>query len=273
MYRYCASLRLKTAWCIIGVAAAVCKTYFRAMPTLEVVLTPALFHLRTADLHQKNVVVIDILRATSTICTAFHNGATQIVTTATPAEALRYREQGYLCAAERDGNTVEGFELGNSPQDYTRDHIQGKRIALTTTNGTRCLRMSQGAHRVFAGSFLNIGAMASYLLGDGRPVLLFCAGWKDRFNLEDTLYAGALAARLMSAFTCQCDAGLAAIELWNNHADNPAAFLEKASHAQRFKTLHRESDIEVCLRMDSAPVLPYMVDGVLYMLEPSGSGR
>jgi len=241
------------------------------MPSLEVVLTPALFHLHTAELHQKNVVVIDILRATSTICTAFHNGALQIVTTATPEEALRYREQGYLCAAERDGNTVEGFELGNSPQEYTADRIAGKRIALTTTNGTRCLRMSQGANRVFAGSFLNISALTTFLLEDGKPVLLFCAGWKDRFNLEDTLYAGALASTLLPVFSCECDAGLAAIDLWSNHAQNPSSFLERASHAQRFKSLHRESDIDVCLRTDAAPVLPHMTNGVLNALTPAGS--
>jgi 2-phosphosulfolactate phosphatase len=232
------------------------------MPEMETVLSPALFHLHTADLHRRNVVVIDILRATSTICTALNNGATEIATTATPAEALHFRNQGYLCAAERDGQTVEGFELGNSPQDYTRDRVQGKGIALTTTNGTRCLRMARGAAHVFAGSFLNIDALADFLIRDGRDVMLFCAGWKDRFNLEDTLFAGALAARL-KGFESHCDATLAAMTLWEKAETDPGQFLAKASHAKRFQTLHRESDITVCMRMNSAPVLPLMKDGVL----------
>jgi 2-phosphosulfolactate phosphatase len=232
------------------------------MPEMETVLSPALFHLHTADLHRKNVVVIDILRATSTICTALHNGAIEIATTATPAEALHFRAQGYLCAAERDGQTVEGFELGNSPQDYTVEKIQGRGIALTTTNGTRCLRMARGAVHVFAGSFLNIDVLAEFLIRDDKDVLLFCAGWKDRFNLEDTLFAGALAAKL-SGFISHCDATLAAVTLWGKAAPDPEFFLGQASHAKRFQTLHRESDITVCMRMNSAPVLPLMKDGVL----------
>jgi 2-phosphosulfolactate phosphatase len=239
------------------------------MPEMETVMSPALFHLHTADLHRKNVVVIDILRATSTICTALHHGAVEIATTATPAEALHFRSQGYLCAAERDGQTVEGFELGNSPQDYTAEKVRGKGIALTTTNGTRCLRMARGAAHVFAGSFLNIDALATFLLRDGKDVMLFCAGWKDRFNLEDTLFAGALAARL-NGFESHCDATLAAITLWEKAEPDPEYFLGQASHAKRFQTLHRESDIAVCMRMNNAPVLPLMKEGVLRCM-PAGT--
>ncbi|MBU6325905.1 MAG: 2-phosphosulfolactate phosphatase, partial [Bacteroidetes bacterium] len=171
---------------------------------LETVLSPALFPLHQSDIESKNVVVIDVLRATSTICEALHQGAEEIVTTATPEEALTYREKGFLCAAERDGVTVPGFELGNAPQDYTSTLVAGRRIALTTTNGTRCLRISAGAHQVFAGSFLNISRLASYLLKEKKPVLLFCAGWKDKFNLEDTFFAGALASMLADTFKSEC---------------------------------------------------------------------
>jgi 2-phosphosulfolactate phosphatase len=230
---------------------------------LETVLSPALFPLHQENLELKNVVVIDILRATSTICEALHHGAEEIVTTANPEEALTYRSEGYLCAAERDGVTVPGFELGNAPQDYTRELVSGRKIALTTTNGTRCLRMSTGAHQVFAGSFLNITRLASYLRKEKKPVLLFCAGWKDKFNLEDTFYAGALASLLADEFPSVCDATLAAIHLWEMNKESAAEFLHQASHAQRFRHLQRESDVEVCLRRDTAPVLPLFKDGAI----------
>jgi len=230
---------------------------------LETVLSPALFPLHQAGIEHKNVVVIDILRATSTICVVLYHGAEEIVTSATPEEALGFRTQGYLCAAERDGMTVEGFELGNAPQDYSAERIGGKRIALTTTNGTRCLRMSAGAHRVFAGSFLNISVLANYLRMDGKPVLLFCAGWKDKFNLEDTFFAGALATELADTFTPDCDATLAAMNLWEQNKNRASDFLAEASHAKRFQHLQRESDIEVCLRRDIAPVLPLFQNGVI----------
>ncbi|MBU6324261.1 MAG: 2-phosphosulfolactate phosphatase [Bacteroidetes bacterium] len=230
---------------------------------LETVLSPALFPLHQSAIETKNVVVIDILRATSTICEALHQGAKEIITTTSPEEALGYRSKGFLCAAERDGITVPGFELGNAPQDYTSELVRGRSIALTTTNGTRCLRMSTGAHQVFAGSFLNISTLASYLIQNKKPVLLFCAGWKDRFNLEDTFFAGALAALLKDTFSADCDATLAAIHLWETNKDRAADFLHQASHAQRFRHLQRESDVDVCLRRDTAPVLPLFKDGVI----------
>ncbi len=230
---------------------------------LETVLSPALFPLHQSDIETKIVVVIDILRATSTICEALQQGAVEIVATATPDEALTYRSKGFLCAAERDGVTVPGFELGNAPQDYSRELVGGKSIALTTTNGTRCLRMSTNAHQVFAGSFLNISVLASYLRREQKPVLLFCAGWKDKFNLEDTFFAGALASMLAKDFPSDCDATLAAIHMWELNKDRAADFLKNASHARRFQHLQRETDIDVCLRLDAAPVLPLFKDGII----------
>jgi 2-phosphosulfolactate phosphatase len=202
------------------------------------------------------VVIIDILRATTTVVVAFENGVDHVVASASVKETQTFRDKGYLVAAERNGITVEGFDLGNSPQDYTPELVKGRNIALTTTNGTRALNMAEEAETVWVASFRNLTATADALTQNGRDVLLFCAGWKDRFNMEDTLFAGALAEQLMSrGWSTEDDATLAAMDLYTRNQPQLPDFLEQASHVQRFKTLHIESDLEVCLKTDSSRIV------------------
>jgi 2-phosphosulfolactate phosphatase len=234
------------------------------MPKIETVLSPALFHLHSEGLEDKQVVIIDILRATTTVVVAFENGVDHVVASGSVKETLTYRDKGYLVAAERNGITVEGFDLGNSPQDYTPELVNGRNIALTTTNGTRALNMAEEAQTVWVASFRNLAATAEALTQNGRDVLLFCAGWKDRFNMEDTLFAGALADQLLAmGWMTDDDATLAAIDLYTQNSHRLEAFLEKASHVQRFKTLHIESDLQVCLKTDSSRTVVYLQDDKL----------
>ena len=238
------------------------------MPQIETVVSPAIFHLYEEDLGQKNVVVIDILRATTTMCVAFANGATEILPVAKPEDAAAMQALGWIAAAERQGVTVEGFDLGNSPQDFTVERVEGRRIAITTTNGTRALQMSSGARNVLVGSFLNIDAVCNMLADDGADVLMFCAGWKDKFNLEDTLFAGAVASRLQ-AFTTNDDATMAAVDLYQTAQSDIHGYLQKASHVNRFKSLHIETDLDACLKMNAAPVLPVFSNGII-KIKPHG---
>lgn len=231
------------------------------MLKIETILTPALFPLYKEGLENKNVVVIDILRATTTICVAFGNGAEKIIPVGSPEEALLFRNQGFLVAAERNGKTVEGFELGNSPQDYSMEKVKGKKIAITTTNGTRTLRLCNDAAGVFIGSFLNITFLTQKLIEDNKDILLFCSGWKDKFNLEDTLFAGAVLEKLKHSFEVFGDASQMALDLYTLATPNMVAYLQKASHVQRFKTLHVESDLEVCLKTDTIHVAPVYHNG------------
>lgn len=236
------------------------------MPTIETIISPAIFHLYEEEIHQKNVVVIDILRATTTMCTAFKNGATEILPVAKPADAAALQKMGWIAAAERHGETVPGFDLGNSPQDFTKESVYGKKIAITTTNGTRALQMCESAKAVFVGSFLNLSQLTNELQHRGDDLLLFCAGWKDKFNLEDTLFAGAVATELSAEFDIFDDATLAAIDLYNSAKNDLNKYLQKASHVKRFKSLHIESDLDVCLKIDSAPVLPVFKNGVIVQM-------
>lgn len=233
------------------------------MPTINTVFSPAVFPLYTSDLEKKNVVVIDVLRATTTICKALYNGASSVLPVKSPEECITYQTKGYLCAAERGGYKVEGFDFGNSPQEFTPENVNGKNIALTTTNGTRALLDSKEAKNVFAGSFLNLSLLSGELVELGNDVILFCAGWKDKFNLEDTLFAGAVIERIKPFFEIEDDGSKAALDLWLLAKQDPHSYLQKANHVNRFKEMHAESDLEACLNMDKCPVLPVFKNGVI----------
>ncbi len=222
------------------------------MPQIETVLTPALFHLHKKDLQSKQVVVIDILRATTTMIVAMENGAAEIKTVDNIENTLQLRNQGYLVAGERNGEKVEGFDFGNSPQEFTRSIIEGQKIALTTTNGTKAIAACEGAKHRYVSSFRNITAMVNVLIANNCDTLLFCAGWKDKFNLEDTVFAGALSHQLLeNGFSTSDDATLMAQRLWLQGKSDLTSFLADASHVQRFKSLHIESDLEACLKFDT----------------------
>lgn len=226
------------------------------LPVIETLLTPAMFPLYSENIENKNVVVIDILRATTTICVAFENGVEEMIPVGSPDLAKVYQQKGYLAAAERNGSTVDGFELGNSPQEFTPENISGRKIAFTTTNGTRALELSKHAANVIIGSFRNLDAVVAFLLNEKKDTILFCAGWKDKVNLEDTLFAGAVADRVKHAFEAEGDAVMLSRDLYEFASSDLYSYLQKASHVQRFKALHVESDLDVCLRMNTSQSLP-----------------
>ena len=220
------------------------------MMNIEVVLSPALLHL--SDISSKNVVVIDILRATSTICTAIHEGAEAVKAVKDVEQAKALGVEGYITAAERNGQKIDGFDMGNSPFECMNGAVLGKKIALTTTNGTKCIEAAAnaGAANVLSGSFLNIDATADWLVMDGRDVVLFCAGWKDSFNLEDTLFAGSMASMLSDKTSCliDCDAALMSIDLYSLAKGNLMDYLKKSSHYKRLSHLHHDEDMVYCLQ-------------------------
>lgn len=226
-------------------------------PSLEVCLSPALLHLYNTK--GAVVVIIDIFRATSTITAALHNGAECIIPVASVSEciAIGAATPGSITAGERDGKVAEGLQYGNSPLEYPPAFIQGKTLVLTTTNGTRLLHMVQDAAEILIGSFLNLSVICDYLLSQNRNVLLGCASWKDKFNLEDTLFAGAVVNRLQHAFEINCDAARGAKHLYNcSGGSNFIEFLKDSSHYRRLSAFGLQHDMEYCVSPDLHPVLP-----------------
>lgn len=230
---------------------------------LEVCYSPALIHLH--DISDSIVVVIDVLRATSSICVAFANGVRSIVPVSSIEESLSYKEKGFLVGAERNGEMLEGYDLGNSPFSYLDPRVIGRDIALTTTNGTQAIAAAKGAHQIVIGSFLNLDCLCEWLKVQDKNVLLLCSGWKNSFNLEDTILAGAVAQQLESHFEMNkmCDAVIGAIHLYDIAKSDLNGFLARSSHRKRLERLQIDKDIEYCLTPNQAPVVPVMVDGTL----------
>jgi len=228
------------------------------MPEVSVCFSPAQYALFAES--STIVVVVDVLRATSAITTAFYHGVKSIIPVATVEEALAYKNKGYLAAAERDGLVLPGFEIGNSPFCYMKE-MKDKTIAITTTNGTKAIEVAKPyAEQIVIGSFLNLTCLAEHLSKSNKNVLILCAGWKDKFNLEDTLFSGALNSLLTEKYnyTTQCDSAIAASHLYGLAKNNLTGFLENSSHRKRLKKLDLDEDILYCLTPNTCPVIPYL---------------
>jgi 2-phosphosulfolactate phosphatase len=237
--------------------------FLKAQPTLHTCLSPALLNLY--EVSSSIVVIIDVLRATSTIAAALHNGAKSIIPVDSVAECIKLGKQmEVITAGERDGKIAEGLSYGNSPFTYPKEFINGKTLVLTTTNGTKLLHMAlaENAKAIITGSFPNLSAVCNYLIGQKQNVVLACAAWKDRVNLEDTLYAGAVISRIKENFSINCDASKIAETLYNEAKDDLYEFMKnkQASHYLRLTNFGLEKDIRYCLTIDVDNVLP-MYDG------------
>ena len=225
-------------------------------PFLHTCLSPALLHLY--DLKDTIVVVIDVFRATSTIASALYNGATAVIPVDTVSGAIDIaNEINGIAAGERDGKIADGLQYGNSPLEYHRDFIGGKNLVLTTTNGTKLLYMAleNGATDIMTGSFPNLGAVCDYLLARQQNVVLACAGWKDRFNMEDTLFAGAVIDQINHAFISHCDSSTTALNLYqqmkNDLIGNATKFTHYHRLVERFGLI---DDIRFCLTPNVANI-------------------
>lgn len=241
-------------------------------PTLHTSLSPALLHLY--DVKNTVVVVIDILRATSTIATALYNGAREIIPVDSVERCIQLGTQiECITAGERDGQIAPGLQYGNSSFEYPESFIKGKTLVLTTTNGTKLLHMAlaKGATEIVTGSFLNLSAVCQYLIGQQKNVVLGCAAWKDKPNIEDTLFAGAVVAMVKQHFSINCDASHMAENLYELARDDMYEFMKKneASHYHRLTGFGLEKDIRHCLKIDIANVLPEYADGKLVVRKPA----
>ncbi len=226
---------------------------------IEVCYTPQAYPLFHKD--DAIVVVIDVFRATSAIVTAFYNGVAKMIPVSSVEEALEYQKNGFMAAAERNGEMIEGFELGNSPFGYMNSKVKGKTIAISTTNGTQAIEVSRKASKIVVGSFLNIDVLCEYLMEQNKDVILLCAGWKNKFNIEDTVFAGAVVNKLTNGTTSieiTCDSAIAANHLYSIAKDDLFAFLGNSSHRNRLAKLDLERDIKYCLTPNLCPVIPIM---------------
>lgn len=236
------------------------------MPKIETCLTPELLHLH--EVSGKNVVIVDIFRATSTMVAALAHGVTGILPVMDLESCRAKVAEGYVIAGERNGQTALGFELGNSPLAYTQGQYAGKKIAMTTTNGTVAIeKTAHAAREVILGAFLNLKATAEFIRLRSEDVLIVCAGWKGKFNLEDSLYAGALVNLLLPVFDSDCDATIAMSSLYASNEHQLKLFLSQAAHTKRLQNHGIEEDIDFCLSLNHLGIVGGLRDGLLVKIE------
>jgi len=230
---------------------------------VEVVFSPALYSYFESS--KANTVVVDILRATSAISTAFMNGVDKVIPVPSQKEARDFKQKGYLVAAERDGRVLDFADFGNSPFNFTRERIQGKQVAYSTTNGTKAVHMASKSKNVLIASFLNLTAVAEWLTEKDDDVLILCAGWKGKFSLEDTLFSGALVEKLLASgrFYTICDSATASLDLWSLAKTDVMGYIEKVAQRERLRKLGLDDVLEYCHTPDLSEHIPVFRNGVI----------
>jgi 2-phosphosulfolactate phosphatase len=225
---------------------------------IDVAATPD--GLEPAAVAESTVLVIDVLRASTCIVTALGNGCAAIVPVASPEEARRRAAtlERALIAGERRGEPLEGFDLGNSPLEFTRGRVGGRTIVMTTSNGTRALVAARGAASVGVAAFVNHGAAAAWAQGRGRDVLLLCAGERGARSLEDYVCAGMLVERLVAADPTAAPSREAerALGVARPYGKDVGRLGQDSSWARHLASVGRGRDVAACLALDTRTLVP-----------------
>lgn len=210
--------------------------------------------------NNKIVVVVDVLRSTTSICEAFKNGAKSVIPIPTVEEAKEYKEKGYLVACERNGIKSDFADFGNSPHEFVKDNVNGKDVVYSTTNGTYTIKLAAESKQVIISSYMNISAVAKYLIAQQSDVLILCSGWKRRYSLEDSVYAGALAEKLIDAgtFNTICDSTTAALDLWQLAKPDINKYISKAAQRSRLKKWIGDEVVSYCHQADLTDIIPVL---------------
>jgi 2-phosphosulfolactate phosphatase len=236
---------------------------------IDLTFTP--YELEKKDLRGKAVVVIDALRATSTMIVAFENGCSGFIPVSTVEEAIQLaalkKDPDLLLGGERRAMPIEGFHLGNSPRDYRPEKVRGKVVAMTTTNGTQALLAARKAAEVFIGAFLNISALSRRLGEVGRDVIIACAGEKDLFCLEDTVCGGGIIDRLEKGGVpiSKDDAAVAAKVLYEYYEGDIYGMLVGCAWGQYLESVGLGKDVRICAQVDFSRLVPVYREGKIFL--------
>jgi 2-phosphosulfolactate phosphatase len=211
------------------------------------------------------VVVVDILRATTSMVSALANGARFIIPVSSLEKAKKMKAGGYTVAAERDGNILDFADFGNSAFEFMDGSIKDRQLVFSTTNGTVAVETARKFGTVVLGAFSNITALAHWIVEQKKNVIVLCSGWKNTFCLEDTIFAGALAEKLLQLrkYNINCDSAHAAIDLWQVAKNDPVGYVEKALHRERLRQLGADDVLEFSFQNDTCHVVPILVNDKL----------
>jgi 2-phosphosulfolactate phosphatase len=225
--------------------------------------------LSEEDAKGKVVVVIDVLRACSTMIAALQNGAKSIIPVKDMDAASRISQNmdagQFLLCGEKEGSKIDSYQLGNSPLEYAREVVEGKIIILNTTNGTKAVKKASSSKELIIGSFTNLNQVVEKLRTAEKEIALFCAGWQGRLALEDMLFAGNIIHELYGGQLPDpsTDSVKAAFELYQKYSDDIDSAIRQSDHARRLKDLVASDDLDYCCRRDVTDVLPMLSDGII----------
>ncbi len=224
------------------------------------------------DLKEQVVVVIDVLRATSTMITALYNGCKEVIPVKEIEEAINmsknYDKDAYLLCGERNSQPIDGFHLSNSPLEYIRDVVEGKTILFTTTNGTRAMKMTSDARSVLVCGMINVDSVAEYILAQGCDTVFVCAGTEGKFSLDDCITAGAVISRIKAKTHVELDdLARVAVDAYDNANGRLHEALKDTVHYKKLAALGLTGDLEYCLTENAAPVICLYQDGVVRLLD------
>ena len=235
------------------------------MNRVDLYLVPAA--IERAPLEGRSIVVVDVLRSSTTIAWALRNGAAKVIPVETVEEATRLAQtldaKTRLLCGERDGRKVGGFDLGNSPREYTRERVEGKTLVFASSNASPLMAGVLAGHAQRLAGYVNLTAVVDSLRRDDGDVAIVCAGRIGRFSLEDTACAGALVRRLAghAAGIALNDAAEMAAEYDRSHGVDPEGILRRSEHGRYLIGLGFEEDLPVCAAVDQVPLVPILRDG------------
>lgn len=210
------------------------------------------------DFKGKNVVVIDVLRATTVMITALKNGAEKIYPFKEIKEAIEKKEElkDGLLAGERKGLKIEGFDFGNSPLEFTEKKIKGKVICMTTSNGTRAIENSQSGDNIYIASYINVSSVVEKVLKNEKDLIIVCAGTEDEFSLDDSLCAGIIANKILEKRSVLMDDFTISLQNLAKYSKNIKEVLKDSKHYSYLKKIGYESDLDYCLTLDCCDIVP-----------------
>lgn len=230
---------------------------------IETLFTPN--EIDEAAVKGKTVAIVDVLRACTTIAHALTSGCDRIIPVESVEAATNLTasldKKVTLLGGEKEGRRIDGFNLGNSPLEYTPELVKGKTIIMATTNGTKAMWKSQAAKEILIASFVNASAVVDHVRKTGGSVTLVCAGKQGRFAMEDAACAGMLIDRLADDEVDLSDGATAARALYRMHQESIERLLRECEHGRYLASIGFEGDIEVCSRVDSLKILPVVKEG------------
>lgn len=236
---------------------------------MKISVYPTRHYIEDRDIKDKVAVVIDVLRATSSIITALYNGCKEVIPMAEIEEAVKisknYEKDTFILGGERNAEKIEGFHLSNSPWEYSREQVENKTVLITTTNGTRAITKAADAKEVVLASFININAICDYVAALGQDIAIICAGTLGQFSVDDILVAGALIHGLHNRDIelKLDDLGMTAEFMYEHSREDLHRVLSRTRHYSKLRELGLQRDLEDCLKLDTAPIVPIYYDGVV----------